>query len=117
MTFDEDKVRRALSDSWSLQTARQWTEARPFDGQCNVTAAVIEDLFGGEILKTPWNEVTDHYYNRIEGVVYDLTDDQFDTPIHYENTPTIVENASQGFTESEYDNLKQALRRNLVTTS
>ena len=80
MTFDEEKVREALHKSWSLQTARQWTKDRPFAGQCNVTAAVAADLFGGEILKTPWNERTDHYYNRIDGQVHDLTDDQFDAP-------------------------------------
>ncbi len=113
MTFDEQKVRDALYKSWSLQTARQWTEVRPFDGQCNVTAAVVQDIFGGEILKTPWNEQTDHYYNRIEGKVYDLTDDQFDAPVHYADTPTSFEDASQGFTKSEFGSLKHALQRNL----
>ena len=113
MKFDEKDVRRALNKSWSSQTARQWTKNRPFEGQCNVTAAAIQELFDGDILKTPWNEQTDHYYNRIGGEVFDLTDDQFDTPIFYANALSSTEEASQGFTEIEYDTLKQALLRNL----
>ncbi len=117
MTFDEECVRRALYESWSLQTARQWTKERPFDGQCNVTAAVIADLFGGEILCTPWNERTDHYYNRIDGKNFDLTDDQFDAPIHYADTVSSHDKAAVGFTDAEYDSLKNALLQNLKQTT
>lgn len=113
MTFDEQLVRAALLKSWSLETARQWTRDRPFDGQCNVTAAVIADIFGGEVLRTPWNEQTDHYYNRIDGAFYDLTDAQFDTPIQYANTLSSHEEASCGFSESEFASLRSALLENL----
>lgn len=70
---------------------------------------MVAKLFGGEILKTPWNRQTDLYYNRINGSVFDLTDAQFDHPIHYEDTVSFIEEASQGFTGSEYDSLKKAL--------
>ncbi len=113
MMFNETKVRNALAKSWSLDTARQWTEERPFEGQCNVTAAVIADIFGGEILKTPWNEQTDHYYNQIDGSVYDLTDDQFEVPIHYANVASSKREANSGFTEQEYTTLREALLENL----
>lgn len=116
MTFDEQKIRDALFKSWSLATAPQWTPDRPFDGQCNVTAAVVAELFGGEILKTPWNERTDHYYNRIKGKVYDFTDAQFSKPVHYEDALSSEEEASQGFTDAEYTSLKNALLRNLDET-
>ncbi len=117
MTFDEEKIRRALVKSWSGDTAIQWSEDRPFDGQCNVTAAVVFELFGGDILKTPWNERTDHYYNRIGGKRYDLTDAQFDEPIIYADTLSSVEDASVGFTTAEYTTLKAALLENLGGTS
>ena len=113
MKFDEIKVRAALPLSWSINSAKQWTEKRPFDGQCNVTAAVVAELFGGEILSTPWNEHTDHYYNRIDGVRYDLTDEQFAQPIDYADTPSSLEIASKGFSEFEFSSLKSALLANL----
>jgi hypothetical protein len=52
MRFDEARLRQALPRAWSIRTARQWTEVNPALGQCNVTAAVVFDLFGGEILRT-----------------------------------------------------------------
>ena len=108
MTFDEGQVRLALKKSWSIDSAKQWTPSRPFDGQCNVTAAVIADIYGGEILSTPWNDVTDHYYNRIDGKIYDLTDEQFAEPIFYADTPSNKQIASKGFTQTEYQALKSA---------
>ena len=113
MTFDEARVRAALLKSWSIDTARQWTTDRPFEGQCNVTAAVLQDVFGGDILSTPWNDVTDHYYNCIDGQVYDLTDDQFIAPIHYADTASSRDTASVGFTLEEFESLKTALLKNL----
>ncbi|MEM8748942.1 MAG: hypothetical protein AAGF28_01470 [Pseudomonadota bacterium] len=117
MTFDEKKLRAALYKSWSLRSARQWTKARPFDGQCNVTAAVVADLYGGDILKTPWNEQTDHYYNRIDGKVYDLTDDQFAEPIHYADDMSSYEEAQVGFSDAEFEALRSSLLANLGEAS
>jgi hypothetical protein len=70
MKFDPDQVARALRKSWSLASARQWTAENPAAGQCNVTALVVHDLFGGELLKTSLPE-GDHFYNRIDGCRYD----------------------------------------------
>ncbi|SDH97061.1 hypothetical protein SAMN05216338_1015168 [Bradyrhizobium sp. Rc2d] len=70
MEFDPDEVQGALRKAWSLSTASQWTTDNPAAGQCNVTALLIHDLFGGELLKTPLPQ-GDHFYNRIEGRRYD----------------------------------------------
>jgi hypothetical protein len=43
---------------------------------------LLNELFGGEILKTPLSE-GDHFYNRIEGGRVDLTDSQFAAPPNY----------------------------------
>lgn len=71
-----------LERSWSLATGRNWLPERPARGQCSVTALVVQDICGGEILKTRtpggW-----HFYNRVDGVRYDLTDSQFETSPHY----------------------------------
>lgn len=67
MSFDPYEVQSALRKAWSLQTASQWTPDNPAAGQCNVTALLIHDLFGGDLLKTPL-PAGDHFYNRIGGV-------------------------------------------------
>lgn len=78
MKFDPERVARALHKSWSLATARQWTAENPAAGQCNVTALLVHELFGGELLKTRLPE-GDHFYNRVDGQRYDFTESQFTT--------------------------------------
>ncbi|KYK44585.1 hypothetical protein [Bradyrhizobium sp. 191] len=82
MSFDADQVQSALRKAWSLATASRWTASNPAAGQCNVTALLVHDLFGGDLLKTPL-PAGDHFYNRIEGRRYDFTASQFDQPIGY----------------------------------
>ena len=115
MTFDETVIRKALRDAWSPETAVQWTPDNPASGQCNVTAAVIFDLFGGEILRTRLADVW-HYYNRIEGRRIDFTDSQFSSPgalfsapASYDDEPTTRSAAMSGIPEREYETLKSAL--------
>ncbi len=120
-TFDETVIRRALRKTWSLETATQWTPENPASGQCNVTAAVIFDLFGGEILRTRLAGVW-HYYNRIEGNRVDFTDSQFSSPgalfaapARYDDEPTTRAAAMTGIPNGEYDALKSALLSELQT--
>ncbi len=115
MIFDEERVRKALEHAWSLDTARQWSKENPANGQCNVTSAVVHDLFGGEILRTRCATVW-HYYNRMGGTRYDLTDSQFvrpgarfAIPDPYEDEPSDRETALQGIPQREYGSLKTAL--------
>ena len=115
MTYDETAVRRALRQAWSLETARQWTPENPASGQCNVTAAVIFDLFGGDILRTRLPDVW-HYYNRIDGKRVDFTDSQFSAPgalfkppARYDDEPTTRGAAMDGIPEREYETLRSAL--------
>lgn len=119
MHFDEKRIREALAKAWSLETAVQWTEENPASGQCNVTAAVIFDLFGGEILRTRLLEVW-HYYNRIDGERCDLTDSQFtapgarfDAPDPYDDEASTRDTAMQTIPQREYDALKGALLKHL----
>ena len=70
MAFASDAVLAALRASWSSESASQWTANNPAKGQCNVTALLIDELCGGEILKTvlPGGN---HIYNQIDGVRVD----------------------------------------------
>lgn len=120
MTFDEDRVRSALEKAWSIDTAKQWSQENPANGQCNVTSAVIHDLFGGEILRTRYPNVW-HYYNHIDGKRCDLTDSQFvrpdarfPAPESYDNELSDRDTAMEGIPQREYDALRAALIEELL---
>ncbi|MEM7642657.1 MAG: hypothetical protein AAF366_09020 [Pseudomonadota bacterium] len=115
LPFDEARVRAALATAWSRETAVQWSPENPANGQCNVTAAVVADLFGLEILRTELGDVW-HYYNRADGRRVDLTDSQFtapgarfDPPAPYDDLATDKAAAMEGIPDREYDALRAAL--------
>ena len=113
--FNESRIREALEDAWSLDSAVQWSVENPANGQCNVTAAVIYDIFGGEVLRTKYPEFW-HYYNRIDGKRVDLTDSQFSrpgvrvpAPKEYDDEVSDVATAMDGIPDREYKALKESL--------
>jgi hypothetical protein len=77
----------AIREAWCLETcdptdAPDWAPTNPSRGQCAVTALVVHDLIGGQLLEA---EVCNpdgsrqgfHYWNRLAGVDVDLTREQF----------------------------------------
>ncbi len=74
----------ALLRAWSIDTSSAWTPDNPACGQCGVTSMVVQDLFGGEILKTGTPGGM-HFYNRVNGVRIDLTQAQFTQLPTYED--------------------------------
>jgi hypothetical protein len=108
--LDADEIKGLLRHSWSGRTSSLWTERTPSRGQCGVTALVINDHFGGEILKTragpSW-----HFYNRIEGRTLDLTADQFADPIEYLDLPSSREEALMDTTEDQCGELARCFAR------
>ncbi|MCP3443305.1 hypothetical protein [Bradyrhizobium sp. CCGUVB14] len=107
MSLDADEIQSALRKAWSLSTASQWTADHPAAGQCNVTALLVHELFGGDLLKTPL-PAGDHFYNRIEGRRYDFTASQFAQPIIYTDLPTDRAEAEQGATNEQLAALRAA---------
>lgn len=84
MTTHEDRIfmlTETMKRAWCRDTSAspdRWTEARPSIGQCAVTALVVQDLFGGILLRTT-NFGESHYLNELsDGENVDLTIDQFD---------------------------------------
>lgn len=76
---------RALCEQsgWDADTSAYpaWMRSRPSKGQCAVTAAVVQDVLGGEVMRAVvdrdshyWNVVTTDDGQRVE---LDLTRDQF----------------------------------------
>ena len=110
MSFDPDEVQRALRNAWSLSTSSQWTANNPAAGQCNVTALLVHELFGGELLKTPL-PAGDHFYNRIEGRRYDFTASQFDQPIAYVDLLTDRADTELGVTSDQLVEVRAAFLR------
>lgn len=76
------ELRARLETVWSADTSAspdRWTPQRSSLGQCAITALLVQDLFGGVLLRSV-NEGDSHYWNRLDdGAEVDLTRDQFET--------------------------------------
>lgn len=67
-----------MEQAWSAETsAGGYEPQRPSSGQSAVTALVVQDLLGGEIVRVE-NGGRSHYYNVVGDGEIDLTRDQFD---------------------------------------
>ncbi|MFM9278772.1 YunG family protein [Paenibacillus jiagnxiensis] len=103
-----DQISAALLESWSLQTSSKWTTDNPACGQCGVTALVVQDRLGGEILKTMtaggW-----HYYNRVNNNVYDFTASQFAGEIEYLHVLSSRTDAFGYTNQEQYDALSSRM--------
>lgn len=69
-----------LKRAWDAGTSAapgEWSPMNVSRGQCAITALVVQDRFGGELLRTTVNGES-HYFNRLPGgKTVDLTLDQF----------------------------------------
>lgn len=68
--------------AWSVETCSaplrpKWSENNPSVGQCRITAALVHEFFGGEAAVLPLEGGGVHSFNRINGMVIDLTSEQF----------------------------------------
>jgi hypothetical protein len=80
-------VERAVRASWGADTCdpvdlADWRPDNPGRGQCGVTALVLNDLFGGDLVLGEVHVAGErtgvHYWNRFgTGLEVDLTRDQF----------------------------------------
>jgi hypothetical protein len=75
-----DRLRSALERAWSAETSSEpegWSPANPAWGQCAVSALVVQDLLGGELVRSIVQD-TPHYWNRLpDGREVDLSLAQF----------------------------------------
>jgi hypothetical protein len=101
-----------IQDCWSIETSPLWQPDVPSLGQGAVTALVVHDLFGGEIVKTEapggW-----HFYNIVDGERYDLAKDQFAEPLGYSDDPSSREEALAVIEETHYLAMKARLRESV----
>ncbi|MFF7947707.1 YunG family protein [Streptomyces griseorubiginosus] len=80
-------IERAVRSSWSAETCTpefrsRWSPDNPARDQCGVTAMVLNDLLGGELIRgevhVNGERVDYHWWNRLGmGLEIDLTREQF----------------------------------------
>jgi hypothetical protein len=79
--LNEEVLRKAIRRSWNRETSddpERWSRRNPARGQCAVTAMIVQDFFGGELL-CGYINLTPHYWNLLpDGCELDLTKDQFE---------------------------------------
>lgn len=109
-----------IADAWSAETAMagHWNEACRANGQCAVTALVVQDILGGEILRAEHPTWGSHYWNKLPGIgEIDLTRAQLPDGIAWFEAPRVVsresiltgERAERAHTDRRY----RQLRRNM----
>ena len=106
-------------NGWKKDTSYwpdRWLAERPSTGQCAVTALLIQDFFGGDIVEATTDTGDTHFFNYIPGLgSVDLTDDQFDpqVEIHFRGVAVRHEMLSFPGTVRRYNLLKRAVQGQL----
>jgi len=112
------KVRSAFEASWSAETSVCFSpNAFPSYGQCAQTAILVQEQFGGEILRTTgWHGTGRHFYNLIDGKRIDFTADQFEMPhysyaLKYEDCPSSAAEAMAETNPGQVEALRRAFMK------
>ena len=102
-------------DRFTSASPDEWTPENPARGQCAVTALIVQDMFGGELLRTTVDGES-HYLNVIgDGTLVDLTAQQF-ARVGYDSEPEPRDREyvlSFPDTARRYGLLKAQIRRTL----
>jgi hypothetical protein len=103
---------QVLRRCWSVETSSKWLPENPARGQCSVTSLVVQDVFGGDILKTRVGPFW-HFYNRIGNTRWDLTISQFDVPIPFDDLPAGRDEVLADTSPEQYQLLAHRVRTSL----
>lgn len=71
-----------LLNCWTKETCAPrlrdfYSESNKTVGQCSITSILVQDIFGGEIYGVVLPDGSIHCFNIINGVLFDLTSEQF----------------------------------------
>jgi hypothetical protein len=121
----EAAIRQVLPRCWSERTSICFNPSiAPLSyGQCAPTAVVVQENFGGEVLRTEVlrfdGHPIRHFYNRIDGRRYDFTADQFDVPDYtqglvYKDYLSSVEEALTETLPGQVDEMRRAFAREMA---
>ena len=94
MKLSLEILAKSLRSSWNADTARapsKWSESNPARGQCVISSLIIQDYFGGELVRfnvTGENIDETHFCNLLDGeVLIDTTVSQYQTPVSQTRKP------------------------------
>jgi hypothetical protein len=93
----------AIRDAWAADTSTDpaWSMDCPARGQCAVTALVIQDYLGGQLMRAEIEGIS-HYWNRVSGGDVDLTREQF-----HGFAPTVTGSRSRSYVLSFSDTVRR----------
>ena len=114
--MDIFELKELLSECWNIETCSpglkdKWSEDNPSIGQCAITALIVNDYFGGKIMRC-MSSSGSHYYNIIDDKIIDLTKEQFlgEIPLYEEGQERTREYLlSNEDTKKRYLMLKESL--------
>ena len=118
----ESKLSRALGQSWSLETSYDpagWSKHNCAWGQCAVSALIVQDLLGGDLLVGKVNGI-EHYWNELpDGRQLDLTKQQFGQVISLEEPSRVSREFVLSFpeTRTRYERLRRRVLARLGNQS
>lgn len=104
-------LQSALGRAWSIETSSKWLPDNPARGQCSVTALVVQDMLGGEIVKTDVGGAW-HFYNLIDGERQDFSASQFTEALSYADQPSGRDEAFSDTSDVQYQTLRDRLSQN-----
>ena len=105
-------VGHVISGCWNRRTSydpQGWSKGNRAWGQCAVTALVVQDLFGGVVVRGFVNGI-EHYWNRLPNQSeLDLTRKQFNEIRDIAGVSPVSRDALLAFpsTVARYENLRQ----------
>ena len=79
-------INQCFLKHWSHKTSYSddWSAKFPSKGQCAISSLMVHELLGGDIARIQLSPRNSHYFNVIDGNIYDITSDQFETKLNYE---------------------------------
>ena len=116
-----DRLERVwCADTCAPRLRDGWTPANKTLGQCSITAFLVQDIFGGEVYGMRTDNGGMHCYNRVDGIVFDLTSEQFGEKakdLIYDCTLAQDREAAHHFAKAEkrqrYEYLKSRLKKQI----
>jgi hypothetical protein len=99
-------MHKVLFEIWSIETAHpsyqsSWNEQNKSCGQCCVTALLIQEIYGGKIFEC-FVKNKRHFFNEIDGHIYDYTIDQFQSPVEYKKVRERTRKSLLNSTDTKY---------------
>jgi hypothetical protein len=120
------EVEHAMRAGWGVDTCdpadvADWRPDNPARGQCGVTALVLHDLFGGDLMlgevRVAGEQTGVHYWNRFgDGLEIDLTRNQFrPEEVITEQRVVVRPDGPPKRCRAQYDLLRERVLRSVTT--